>query len=407
MGKKVLIIDDDKTLLDIAARYLKKAGFETLALEDSSMAMKKIESFNPDVVVVDLMMPKIDGLHLLKSIKEAKGFGKIKTIAVSAKSFEFDKNRAYEMGAQFFLKKPLDYESLVAAIDRVIKDEMKIVFWGTRGTLAKPGPETLKFGGNTSCVSVELTQDRLFIFDGGTGITELGKKMMASRKRYKMNFFITHPHWDHINGFPFFMPLYQQGNEMVVYGSSHGNVSLREVISGQMESIYFPVTLRAFGSRVYFKEIFEGDYEIEGLSLKTLMLNHPGITLGYRLANASGKSMAYITDNELAPEEVDKDGSHARKKLVNFLDGVDVLIHDSSYFDEEYKKRVGWGHPPLTEVLKLAAEAKVKNVYLTHHDPDHDDARVEEKEAAARRFFEERGLDIQCYSAIEGSAVIL
>lgn len=403
MGKKILIVDDDKALLDITARYLKKAGFEILTLEDSSKAMKKIEAAAPDVVIVDLMMPNIDGLHLLKSIKENKGFRKIKTIAISAKSFEFDKNRAYEMGAQSFLKKPLDYEKLVEIINRVIKDEMKITFWGTRGTLAKPGPLTLKYGGNTSCVSVELTQDRLFIFDGGTGITELGRKMMASKKRYKINLFLTHPHWDHINGVPFFMPLYQQGNEMVVHGSSHGNVSLREVISGQMESIYFPVTIKAFASRVYFKEISEGGYEIEGLPLKAMMLNHPGITLGYRLTSSSGKSMAYITDNELSFEEND----HTRQKLVKFLKGTDMLIHDSSYFDDEYKKRVGWGHPPLTEVLKLAAEAKVKSLYLTHHDPDHNDGMVEEKEAAARRFVKEQGWDIQCYSAVEGSSVIL
>ena len=295
----------------------------------------------------------------------------------------------------------------LVAVNRVIKDELKVTFWGTRGTLAKPGPDTLKYGGNTSCVSLEFTKDRLFIFDAGTGVTELGKYLISHNRRQKMNLFITHPHWDHINGFPFFMPVYQHGNEMVVYGSSHGNISLREVIGGQMESIYFPVTIKEFASRVYFKEIMEGEYDVEGISLKAIMLNHPGITLGYRATNSSGKSVAYITDNEIIPEDIEKNKNYLRNKLVAFLKGVDILIHDSSYFDDEYRKRVGWGHPAISEVLRLAEAAEVKNLYLSHHDPDHDDAKVAEKEAFGRRYFEKRKLDIGCFSAIEGNSVVL
>ena len=407
MGEKILIIDDDPALLELAGKYLEKVGFETHLLQDSSLALDKMETLKPHVVFIDLMMPKVDGFHLIKEIRERKEFSETKIIVISAKSFEFDKDRAYEMGAQYFIKKPLEYKKLHEIVNRVIKDELKVTFWGTRGTLAKPGPDTLKYGGNTSCVSLEFTKDRLFIFDAGTGVTELGKYLISHNRRQKMNLFITHPHWDHINGFPFFMPVYQHGNEMVVYGSSHGNISLREVIGGQMESIYFPVTIKEFASRVYFKEIMEGEYDVEGISLKAIMLNHPGITLGYRATNSSGKSVAYITDNEIIPEDIEKNKNYLRNKLVAFLKGVDILIHDSSYFDDEYRKRVGWGHPAISEVLRLAEAAEVKNLYLSHHDPDHDDAKVAEKEAFGRRYFEKRKLDIGCFSAIEGNSVVL
>ena len=407
MGEKILIIDDDPALLELAGKYLEKAGFETHLLQDSSLALEKMESLKPHVVFIDLMMPKVDGFHLIKEIRERKEFAEIKIIVISAKSFEFDRDRAYEMGAQYFLRKPLEYKDLHEIVRRVIKDELKITFWGTRGTLAKPGVNTLKYGGNTSCVSLEFSKDRIFIFDAGTGITELGKYIISHNRRHKMNLFITHPHWDHINGFPFFMPVYRHGNELVIYGSSHGNISLREVIGGQMESIYFPITIKEFASRVYFKEIMEGEYDVEGISLKAIMLNHPGITLGYRATNSSGKSVAYITDNEIIPEDIEKNKNYLRNKLIAFLKGVDILIHDSSYFDDEYRKRVGWGHPPISEVLKLAEDAEVKNLYLSHHDPDHYDDRVAEKEAFGRRYFEKKKLDIGCFSAIEGSSVVL
>ena len=405
--KKILVIDDDKNMLEFSKAQLTKSGYETYTLNDSALAMEKINLYKPDVLIVDLLMPKVDGYALIENIRKCADLNDTKIIVVSAKAFKFDHNRVYEMGANAYLNKPFKYENLEAEIKSVLRNEIKITFWGTRGTIPKPGKSTLKFGGNTSCVSVELTKNRLFIFDAGTGIIELGEYLNSNNKRHKMNLLITHPHWDHIHGFPFFWPIYKQGNELAVYGTPHGNISLREVMSGQMESIYFPVTIREFASRVYFREISEGDYEIEGLSVKTMLLIHPGITLGYKIKDTDGKSMAYITDNEIDRRGEERHDTYTRHKLAKFLNKVDVLIHDSSYSDDEYKRRVGWGHPPITEVLKLAADAEVKSLYLSHHDPSHNDDKVAEKEAYARRYFEERNLDIQCSAAIEGSSVII
>lgn len=404
MEKKILVIDDDKTLLNLIKIRLSKLGYNVLTLDDSSLVIQKINSFGPDVLIVDLMMPDVDGFAVIKKVKESSKYSTLKIIVMSAKTFDFDKKRAYELGADAYLIKPVQPEILADSLEKVISDEIKVTFWGTRGTVPTPGKTTLKYGGNTPCVSVELSKDSIFVFDAGTGIINFGKHLVSHKNTHKINIFISHPHWDHIHGFPFFLPAYMKGNEIAIHGSSHGDISVREVISGQMESIYFPITLKEFAARIYFNELSEGQYNIEGISINTIMLNHPGNTLGYKLKDTRGKTLAYITDNELVTDKTDNRHGHFRKKLVKFLDKVDVLIHDTTYFDDEYKTRVGWGHPPLTEVLKLAIDAKVKSLYLFHHDPDHSDDKILEKENFAKLYLKNNS-DIKCSSAVEGSTI--
>lgn len=401
--KKVLLVDDDADLLSIRKRRLQADGYTVHAVDSSAIAMDAIDLFQPDVIVLDLIMPVISGETLLKQVRDDERFRAIKIIVNTAKSFECDQRHCLESGADAFLPKPAEHNALTNVIGRLLRNEVTVTFWGTRGSIPRPGKDTLKFGGNTPCVSVELSDDRLFLFDAGTGIVNLGRALVSASRQYKFNLFISHPHWDHIQGLPFFQPLYVRGNEMVIHGTSHGRLSLREVISGQMDSLYFPVTIKEYASRVYFKELEEGDYEVDKTPLSTIHLNHPGRTLGYRLGNGKGKTVAYITDNEILPEG----DEHNRRRLATFLSGVDVLIHDATYFDEEYPSRARWGHSALTEVLKLAEKARVKRLYLFHHDPAHDDEAVERKEAFGRRYFEERNSDTHCSAAREGVSVRL
>ncbi len=411
MKTKVLIIDDDPDILSLLEKFLNRDGYNVLTIPSSTLAMDAVREYKPDVILLDLMMPDIDGFDITKQIKDDSDLNKIKIIIITAKNFEFDQNRTLELGADCYLKKPIkpdDLPFLKKTIDSVLKDSMTITFWGTRGTIPKPEKNSLKYGGNTSCVSVEMSKDRLFIFDAGTGITKLGEHLIKKGKKHtKMNLFITHPHWDHIHGFPFCKALYVGGNEMAVYGSSHGDISLREVMSGQMKSIHFPITLKEFASRVYFKEIAEGEHKIEGLSVKAINLNHPGVTLGYRVTNTSLKSMVYMTDNEVIPETSPNYDVYCRKRLINFLKDADVLIHDSSYFHDEYLTKVGWGHPSILEVLKLAKQASVKKLYLYHHDPDHNDDDVARMEEIGNKYFKDQNVDTKCIAAVEGTSICL
>lgn len=399
--KKILLIDDDDDLLSIRKLRLQTEGYAVKTVNRSTLAMDAIAAFQPDLVILDLIMPDIPGETLLEQVRRDAGLKATKIIVNSAKNFEHDQRHCLESGADAYLAKPAEHDALVNLIRKLLRGEVTVTFWGTRGSIPRPGKDTLKFGGNTPCVSVELSDNRLFIFDAGTGIVELGRSLMSTKKQYKFNLFISHPHWDHIQGLPFFRPVYRQGNEMVIHGTSHGKQSLREVISGQMDCLYFPVTIKEYASRVYFRELEEGDYEIEKLTLSTINLNHPGRTLGYRLHSGNGKSVAYITDNEIFPEG----DQHNRRRLAAFLSGVDVLVHDATYFDEEYPAHARWGHSALSEVLALAEEARVKRLYLFHHDPSHDDEAVGRKEQFGIRYLEKRSSGIHCAAAREGVSV--
>jgi phosphoribosyl 1,2-cyclic phosphodiesterase/ActR/RegA family two-component response regulator len=403
MPKKVLVVDDDPQFAKVTATALRTAGYEVKTLGDASLAMGEIASFSPDVVITDLMMPKVPGSALIAQIRQDKGLNSVKVIVYSGKAFEYDYRSSLEAGADAYLIKPVSNQKLLDTIADLVSDAMKVRFWGTRGSVPRPGKGTVRYGGNTSCVSLETTRDRLFIFDAGTGIIDLGRELMAAGKRRKINMFISHPHWDHIQGLPFFQPLYAQGYEVVIHGASQGRLSLREVIAGQMEAVYFPVAVKEFSSRVYFKELAEGQFEIEGLSVKAIGLHHPGMTLGYLVEGPGAKRVAYMTDNELVRNGED----HNRERLVQLISGSDILIHDANYLDEEYPSKVGWGHSCMTEVLKLAADARVKKLYLYHHDLHHDDETVSAKESFGRKYFAERKLDIECVAAAEGGSVSL
>jgi len=401
MGSRILIVDDDVLLVKMVTVYLRAAGYEVRSVNDGSAAMAEIGSFKPAVVITDLMMPGMPGAELLAQIRSDRDLDDVKVIVYSAKSYEYDYRSSLEAGADAYLVKPVGNKKMLETIAGLLTSAMKVTFWGTRGSTPRPGKETLKYGGNTSCVSLEMTRDRLFIFDAGTGIIDLGLSLAAAKKRRKVNLFISHPHWDHIQGLPYFQPLYQQGYEVVVHGTRQGKLSLREVVSGQMETVYFPIAVKEFASHVYYRELTEGDFEIEDVQVRTISLHHPGMTLGYLVKGPGGKTVAYITDNELALSG----DEHGRRRLVAFVADADILIHDSHYLDDEYPQYVGWGHSALSTVLKLAADAKVKRLYLYHHDPYHNDETVAAKEAFGRKFFADRGLKIECLAAAEGHSI--
>jgi phosphoribosyl 1,2-cyclic phosphodiesterase len=284
-------------------------------------------------------------------------------------------------------------------------DRLTVRFWGTRGGAARAGSSTARFGGNTLCVTVELDHDRLFVFDAGTGMINFGQ-FVERRKRQRYNVFLSNSYWDHVQGLPFFAPLHSQENQVVVHGTGSGEFDLKQLVAAQRSNPYLPVVGRERSSRIEFRELEEGDYEINQVQVSVIGLNHPGPALGYRLTSASGKTVAYVTGNEVFPHCA-SGAAAARERLVSFLKGVDVLIHDATYFDDEYRQRVGTGHSPVSAVLTLAAEARVKRLYLFHHDPSHDDEAIGRMESIARYFFEQRRLPIACWAAREGAMVTI
>lgn len=404
---RILVVDDDPFMIELETALLEEAGYEVVALDSAEEALAKIKNLEPDCVITDLVMPGVAGMQLLKNIKDDPSLSELKVIVLSSKSFEFDKRQAMQFGADRFIIKPIDAESFAKSVRAVLESKLELTFWGVRGTLPVPGARALRYGGNTSCVTIEFPKGQVFIFDAGSGIKELSNAWLAQKHgKLEAKIFISHPHWDHINALPFFVPLYIPGNEFEILGASHPHRTMRELISGQMDDIYFPITIKEFGSHVLFRDLNEETIEIDGITIKTKLLCHPGNCLGYRV-EYERRSVCYVTDNELFLPDSPHYDAHYVSQLTAFLDKADVLITDCTYTDEEYERKVGWGHSCVSQVAKLAHDAGVETLYLFHHDPDQNDDAIDAKLEMAARALESMGSKTKCVAPAETDVVKL
>jgi CheY-like chemotaxis protein/phosphoribosyl 1,2-cyclic phosphodiesterase len=294
---------------------------------------------------------------------------------------------------------------------------MRIRFWGTRGSIAVPGPGTNRFGGNTSCVELTTDNGDLIIFDCGTGARQLGAELMAQgRTAINANILLGHTHWDHIQGFPFFTPAFVKGNAVAIYGPEGSRGSLQDVLAGQMEFTYFPVELTQLPAAITYHDLTEGVHTIGGTQVATQFLNHPAMTIGYRV-EADGVAIVYLVDHERFSDELWRAGAEpghiesilheGDRRHARFMAGADLVIHDAQYTPEEYPSRKTWGHSTYDYVVQIAAAAGVRRVALTHHDPNHDDDFVAEIERKARDLALQRGTGLDVFCAYEGCELVL
>lgn len=254
-----------------------------------------------------------------------------------------------------------------------------VTFWGTRGSIATPGRSTEKYGGNTSCISVQY-KDQYFIMDAGTGIRPLGIEIMRDHMpeegKYDISLFLSHTHWDHIQGLPFFQPAYHPSFGLTIYGAKQKDDNLENLLIGQMHSNYFPVPMSALGSDLSIVEIDENELTIGEVKISTTELNHPGGATAFKLS-VDDKSVIYATDNELNTQ-FDLEGNLLNedvmgKKFFEFIEGADLLIADGEYTQDEYETRVGWGHSSMPVLINTSQKAGVKQLAVHHHDPMHTD----------------------------------
>ena len=280
---------------------------------------------------------------------------------------------------------------------------MHVRFWGTRGSVAAPGPATVRYGGNTSCVEVRSDDGTLIVLDCGTGARALGLHLARSEPQpLRLNLFIGHTHWDHIQGFPFFVPAFMPGVELNIYAPVGFQRSLEEAMAGQMEYAYFPVTLRDLRSRIHFTELDEGFFRLGEVLVETQYLNHTAPTIAYRMS-AGGATIAYTTDHEPFWKPAGGVSDHpGDQNHITFLRGADLVIHDAQYSDEEYQSKIGWGHSPVEYATDVALAAGVRRLALFHHDPTHDDAMIERMETGARDRAARAGGGLEVFAAAEG-----
>ena len=257
---------------------------------------------------------------------------------------------------------------------------MQVRFWGTRGSIAKPGPETVRYGGNTSCVEVTSPGGTRIIIDCGTGAHDLGQHILKTRPTGNVgSILISHTHWDHIQGIPFFAPLFVPGNTWTFYAPRGFGDTLRETLAGQMEFTYFPVTLDAFGAKVDYRDLVEQTFDLGDVRITTRFLNHPALTLAYKL-ECNGATMVYSCDHEPHSHDLaDGEGQvHGQdREHSDFFRGADLVIHDAQYTPAEYATKIGWGHSTPQYAVHMCREAGVGTLALTHYDPTRTDTQVD------------------------------
>lgn len=400
-----LIIDDNQDYINLTKYVFEKAGYSATIMASSVDALEKIIELQPDCVLSDLVMPTLDGLELYKKIRSIPNIKQPTFIIVSGKVYDFDRDRAFEIGVDGYLTKPYEPKKFIQDVLEIMDQKMHVQFWGVRGTFPVPGKETVNYGGNTNCVSLALPKNQFFIFDGGTGIRALSNYLLVQKKLpISAKIFITHFHWDHINGIPFFVPFYLKGNEFEIYAPKQINQSVDELLFSQMNNVYFPVTRKEFSAKISFHELTEEYFEINDIKISTIFLNHPGNCLGYRI-EYKNKIFCYITDNELYLLDSPYYKEFELDRLVQFIFNSDIVIMDSTYSDHEYHKKINWGHSCVSRVVDICNKAKVKLVCLYHHDPDEIDADIDKKLNQANTLLQELHSETRCIAPHEGDII--
>ncbi len=297
------------------------------------------------------------------------------------------------------------FSSVETAAKRSAGDATTIVArcWGTRGSIPTPGPATVRYGGNTTCLEIHHAGTRL-IFDAGSGIRPLGTDIVEKGPN-SIHIFLTHFHWDHIQGFPFFAPLYDPEDTIKVVGPKQKDIDVQNLFAGQMGPIYFPVPFSVVAAAMEFEHLNHGSYEVGDVVLDVIRVKHPSFVNGYRI-KVGGRTICFIPDNELEGDMYDV-GSDFDKRLVDFVGDADLLIHDAMYTQDEYTARAGWGHSTFTQSLRLAEEAGVKRLRFFHHDPTRSDDELDGIVARLRDGALARGSNLELDAASEGADLVL
>ena len=438
--KSALLIDDDPIVRKVLSKALAAAGWSVREAKDGEEGIQAALQHRPDAVICDLLMPRCNGFQVCRALREkSTELPDLKIIVTTHRGFATDRLNAFESGADHYLVKPILAEDILRLLEG--KDTEKAAptgptgapvpaaqlppgnllrFWGVRGSIPTPGPTTVFYGGNTTCVEVRA-DSQLIVLDSGSGIRLLGNHLAAEFKgrALELTLLLSHTHWDHIQGFPFFAPAYVANNLVRIMGYEGYRKGLENTLAVQMESTYFPIGLRQLPSSIIFSEQKEMDFRVGPVRVRSIFVNHPGVTVGYRLDTTTG-SIAFLPDHEsyarmrLHPRAGGEKGQETLdycraedQKLIEFLRDVDVLILDSQYDEAEYQTHIGWGHSCYEDSVTTALAAGVKQLFLFHHDPQHDDARISHFVAHARELASKHGSNMTVEAAREGLEVSL
>ncbi|MEA3211861.1 MAG: hypothetical protein QOE70_4918 [Chthoniobacter sp.] len=429
--RTILLIDDDEFCRTPAATLLRRAQWEVIEAADGETGIELAIKHRPDVILCDLLMPRGNGYQVCRAVRSHLELRHTKIIVISGGDYASDRNTAEDAGADEYLVKPIIFDELERALVRVLpagnngQSEVEVQavhvqegltrlkFWGVRGSIPSPGPATVFFGGNTSCV--ELRADgQIIVLDAGSGIRALGQALDHEFRDepIDLTLLITHTHWDHIQGFPFFLPAYNSKNRLRILGYEGALEGLAQTLAGQMESPYFPIALKQLPGNIVIEELKDLQFKIGTIRVEACFSNHPGVCVGYRVFTSAG-SVVYLPDNEsvnaqlFSPKGSDALPRTIEQKLGAFVRDADILICDAQYTREEYKAHLGWGHGCVDDVVQFAIAGKVRRLYLFHHDPAHDDRFISGMLMHARDLAHKAGSPLRVEAAREAEEITL
>jgi phosphoribosyl 1,2-cyclic phosphodiesterase/DNA-binding NarL/FixJ family response regulator len=439
--KRILIADESKEIIKSILAHGASKNFHFESALSGTDCLQKISEFHPDLIILDLMLPEIHGIEILKVIKSHPRTRKIGVIISSAQAMIQNYHAALKTGADYFLEKPFAPELLFTLIKRFFAGKLHpdpfsgkeseavkkgrlykphlhrhnsyIKFWGTRGSNPVAGPEYVRYGGNTSCLEVRHGDD-LIIIDAGSGIRPLGETLSFSKAK-TIHLFLSHTHWDHITGFPFFNPIYNHHHHVCIWAPIGYEKTVKDLFTDMLAYAYFPVRLDDIEAKLTFKDLLEGEtVTIGAISITTHYAFHPGATLCFKI-QAGGKTFGYASDNEVLmgyhgdPSAIGKDHKLLENlhSMIKFFKDCDFLIHEAQYTDAEYQKKVGWGHSSVSNASVLVKYCDVKEWILTHHDPTHTDEQLEKKAQLHKDVLQDAHIHCQAQLAHDGLVIPL
>jgi len=439
--QKILLADADKTLLEKIQSSPGNEHYVFAVASCGEEVLEKIGEFKPHLVFIDLLLPEMHGIELLKRIRKSPASEGLGVILSSNNSMIQNVTAAIKEGVDYFLPKPFELPFLYILFDRFFEGTLMpdssspqetpkteehpiyepkahdrnsyIKFWGTRGSNPVSGHEFIRFGGNTACLEVRHGEDMLII-DAGSGIRPFGE-ILDKEKQKTIHIFLSHTHWDHVTGFPFFDPIYDPDVQIVIWSPVGFEKPTRELFTDMLALAYFPVRLEDIRAKISFNDLRDGHpVSIGDITIDSHYAFHPGATLCFKI-HVGGKTYGYVTDNEMFmgyhgnPNAIGKDHtliqSHAN--IIDFFKGCDTLIHEAQYTPLEYQRRVGWGHSSIPNATILCKYAEIKDWIVTHHDPKNTDSDLLDKLQLHQDILEECNLKCHVQMAFDGLKILI
>jgi len=350
---------------------LAESGYHFVTAPDTKIAARKIRMLRPSVILMDYTEDGVT-IEQIQALLTSEPLVREMPVIVLHEEGNVRADDFKEFSIVEFISKDETFISNLATRFRNdLKPSVKVKFWGVRGSTPTANPENIRYGGNTTCVTVSAPfLDEYIILDSGSGIRNLGN-FFEREMKYPVNgrVFITHPHWDHIQGFPFFKPFYHRENRFSIHMPEQYRGGAKEILAGHLTKTFFPITLDMISADISYITQDLGNCDYEGYSVEFMLANHPTKTAIYKI-RIGGYTIVFCPDNELPLKSTPV---RFIDRFEKFIDGTDLLIHDAQFCLKNYSSKMNWGHSAWERVIEVAKNCNVKRLYLTHHDPDSDD----------------------------------